>query len=284
MHSAALRALPMREESMTNFVETLTPTFFIETGIIYLGLLLGYSFVRGSTGDSALKGVAVLLAVGFVGVYVIANEFELYRIEKLLEQLINVMLLALLVIFQPELRRGVVRLGQNRLFGRMIRKRGDTVQVLSNAAFRLARGKTGALVVIQRGVALGNYVDRGTAIDALISPELLETIFWHGGPLHDGAVLVRDDRILAAGCLLPLSENADVAKRLGTRHRAAIGVSEETDAVGVVVSEETGAVSIAEHGQLHRDLDRIEFEHRLRKLLEGRTSNVESGALNGGTR
>lgn len=236
--------------------------------LIYLGLLVIYGVVRGSTGDSALKGIAIVIATVFVGSYIIATYLHLYRIELLIGKVIDYLLIAVLVIFHPELRRGVMRLGQHRFFNRFTNKgHEDIVATLAVAAFRLSRSRTGALVVVERTGELGNYADRGIPVDAALTAELLDTVFFPGGPMHDGAVIVREGRVLAAGCLLPLTENVAVSRRLGTRHRAAIGITEESDAISIVVSEETGSVGIAFKGQLVHDLTREDFERKLRDLL-----------------
>ena len=253
-------------------MEILIP--IIEVAMIYVGLAAIYGFVRGSTGDSAVRGMTFIIAGMLIFFYIIATNLNFYRIELLLGKLLDYLLFALIVIFQPELRRGVVRLGQNRIFGRLVRGKEDVVGMLCQATFRLARSKTGALIVVERGVGLSNYAERGTAVDAKLTPELLDTIFYGGSPLHDGGVILRGTRIVAAACLFPLTDNVNVSKRLGTRHRAGIGISEESDGISVIVSEETGRVSIAVRGELFQDLDREEFEQRLRDALADTSLNV----------
>ncbi len=259
-----------RIELFEHTLQTMDPTItaLIEIFIIYGGLLVIYSFVRGSTGDSALKGIAIVLGVMFVIFYLAASLFKLYRIELLLEKLIDYLLFGLLIIFQPELRRGVIRLGQNRFFSTLVKNKEDVISLLTQATFRLARLRIGTLLVIERGVRLGNYADRGTLLDAKLTPELLQSIFHPGNALHDGAVIIRGFRVLSAGTLLPLTENVSISKHLGTRHRAAIGISEESDAISIVVSEESGRVSLASRGQLFEDLDRETLEQSLRSALE----------------
>jgi diadenylate cyclase len=239
----------------------------IEIVLIYLGLYVVYRFVQGSTGDSALRGVAIVFSFLLVVIYVVAGQVGLYRIEKLLEKVVDYFFIAVLLVFQPELRRGLTRIGQNRVFTRVFARGDAVVPKLAAAVYRLARAKTGALIAIERGVGLSNYIERGTPLDAQFSPELLDTIFYTGSALHDGAVVMRGNRVLAAGCLFPLTENPDVARRLGTRHRAGIGLSEETDALVVIVSEETGQVSVAMRGELQQDMTREQFEKLLRDNL-----------------
>lgn len=235
--------------------------------LIYLFLIFAYKFVKGSTGDSALRGVAIIFTVLLIGVYLAANALDFYRIAKLLEKVVDYLFIAVIVVFQPELRRGLSRLGQNRVFNRLLAQRDDIVPKIVASIFRLSRGKTGALIAVERGVGLRNYVERGIEIDALFTPELIDSIFYPGNPLHDGAIIMRGSRVVAAGCLFPLTENPDVSKRLGTRHRAGIGLSEETDALVIVVSEETGKVSVALKGELLQDLSRDQLEKALRENL-----------------
>ncbi|MCK6440497.1 MAG: diadenylate cyclase CdaA [Planctomycetes bacterium] len=241
--------------------------YAVEIAMIYAGLAVIYSFVRGSTGDSAVRGVTIIIAALLVGSYFIAKFLHFYRIELLLSKSIDYLIFGLLIIFQPELRRGVVRLGQNRIFRTLVRGRDDVVSMIAIATFRMARSRTGALMVIERGVGLSNYAERGTTIDAKFSSELLDTIFFDGSPLHDGGIIIRGSRIVAAGCLFPLTESPTLSKRLGTRHRAGIGITEESDAVSIIVSEETGRVSIAVRGELEQDLDREAFEKHLRNAM-----------------
>ncbi|MCC7508954.1 MAG: TIGR00159 family protein [Planctomycetes bacterium] len=239
----------------------------VEILLIYLFLLLVYKFVKGSTGDSALRGVAIIFTLLLISIYLVADQLGLYRIEKLLEKVVDYLFIAVLVVFQPELRRGLSRLGQNRLFLRVLAKREDMVPRMVATVFRLARAKTGGLMAIERGVGLRNYIERGIELDALFTPELIDSIFYPGNPLHDGAIIVRGSRVVAAGCLFPLTENPDISKRLGTRHRAGIGLSEETDALVIIISEETGKVSVAMKGELLQDLSRDQMEKYLRDNL-----------------
>jgi diadenylate cyclase len=239
----------------------------VEILLIYLFLLLVYKFVKGSTGDSALRGVAIIFTALLIGIYLVADALQLFRIKSLMEKVVDYLFIGVLVIFQPELRRGLSRLGQNRLFLRLVARREDLVPRLVATVFRLARAKTGALMAIERGVGLRNYIERGVELDALLTPELIDSVFYPGNPLHDGAIVIRGARVVAAGCLFPLTENPDISKRLGTRHRAGIGLSEETDALVIVVSEETGKVSVALKGELQQDLSRDQLERYLRENL-----------------
>lgn len=256
----------------------------VEILLIYLGLLIVYKFVKGSSGDSALRGVAILFTVMLVGIYFLAESFGLYRIEKLLEKVVDYLFIAVIVVFQPELRRGLSRLGENRAFTllTMAPRREDAIPRIVESVFRLARAKTGALIAIERGVGLRNYVERAVSLDAELTVELLDTIFYPGSALHDGAVIVRESRVIAAGCLFPLTENPDISKRLGTRHRAGIGLSEDTDALVIVVSEETGKVSVALKGELTEDLPRDQLARILTDNVGGSFANASVKAAPAG--
>jgi diadenylate cyclase len=172
--------------------------------------------------------------------------------------------IALLVIFQPELRRGLMRLGRNPVIGRLVARDARVVEEVVKAALTLSKDRIGALITFEGNVALDSYVSAGVIINSDVKAELIDTIFWPGSALHDGAIVIREERIAAGCCLFPLTENPEVSRHLGTRHRAAIGLTEETDALCVVVSEETGTISVAHGGKLVRELD----EESLRGTLK----------------
>ena len=227
--------------------------YLIEIFIIYLLIYTFLRFMEGTRGEGILKGIALLILMVPILVTIVAERF------KVLDRL-----LVIVIIVQPELRRALVRLGQTRIFGIFLK--GQTrgmVEEIVKAAFKFSRRKIGALIAIEREVGLQNYVERGTVIDGVVSSDLLATIFFPGSDLHDGAVIVQKERIAAAGCLFPLSENPNLGSVFGTRHRAALGITEETDAIVVVVSEETGVVSFGHRGKLERPLN----SEQLRSLL-----------------
>jgi diadenylate cyclase len=190
---------------------------------------------------------------------------------KLLDRLVVIMnffgaaaIPALVVIVQPELRRALVRLGQTRFFGMLFKRQTEgMVDEIVKAVFRMSRRKVGALIALEREVGLQNYIERGTPIDGLVSSQLLSSIFFPGSELHDGAVVIQKERIAAAGCLFPLSDNPNLSPLFGTRHRAGLGLTEETDAIVVIASEETGAVSFAHHGVLERPTNAQELKELL---------------------
>jgi diadenylate cyclase len=232
--------------------------------VVYRVLLL----FRGTRALQMLAGIAVLL-----GVSILSRHFELHSVQWLLDNFWSFWAVALVVLFQPELRRALARMGQGRLlrdlFGAHEEERARSLDDLVAAAQTLAARRIGALVVIERTGALRHYAELGVPLDAVLTPDLLQSLFLPPSPLHDGAVLVRGARVVAAGCFLPLSRNAEVARQFGTRHRAALGVSEETDAVAVVVSEETGRISLAVEGRLETTVDRDGLRRRLADLVEG---------------
>ena len=226
----------------------------IEILLIGLGIYGLLRFMQGTRGAGILRGMILFFLVAFLAL-IIGQQF--YAAEKLtwvLENLLALSVVGALIIFQPEIRRGLVRLGQNPLVNVFTHARSPLVNEIVEACAHLGRQRTGALIAVQRRVGLRSYIEGGTKLDAEISSELLQTIFFKDTRLHDGAIIIQGDRIAAAGCLLPLTENPDISKELGTRHRAGIGLTEESDAVAVIVSEETGRISLAVNGELMRGL------------------------------
>ncbi len=226
--------------------------------VVYRLLLL----LRGTRAIQILLGFAVLGAA-----YGVALALKLTMITWLLALAFKFGPFVVLVVFQPELRAALAHLGQHRVT-RLFRslEAGEVVDEISDAVERLARSSTGAIIVVEREVPLGDYVETGTELNAKVSGDLLATIFTPYSPLHDGAVVIRGDAIVGAGCILPLSQARVEDRSLGTRHRAALGLSEETDALVIVVSEETGTISLASQGRLMRGLT----PGQLRDVLAGR--------------
>jgi diadenylate cyclase len=207
-------------------------------------------------GTRAIQMLLGLLLL--VGIYFLSRMLSFDLLRSLLEYLFEFGAIAALVVFQPELRSALAHLGQNRLWRRFFSRLEETevAEEIAQAADDLARAKVGAIIAIEREVGLGEYVESGTPLQARVSAPLLNTIFTPYSPIHDGAVIVRGDTIVAAGAILPLTQFPVADKSMGTRHRAALGLSEETDAVVVVVSEETSQISLAVRGHLERGLDR----------------------------
>ena len=227
--------------------------------IIYNLLLL----IRGT------RAMQMLLGLFFLGVvYYVAVLGELPTLQRILENLLIVLPFAIIVLFQGEIRRALADFGRNPLWG--LAKQQKVVASFSEivlAATTLSTRRIGALIVIERLHGLRNYIENGIALDSLASYDLLINIFMPETPLHDGAAIIQDDRIAAAGCFLPLTPNPELSKTFGTRHRAALGITEETDAVAVVVSEETGVISLAFNGELTQDLDSNSLRNSLYRYL-----------------
>ena len=214
-----------------------------------------------------LKGIAVLAFC-----WLFAAIFELNTILWIFRNTISVGIIAIIIIFQPELRNALEQLGKRNFIASLFdsgsnekkeRFSAKTTNELVKAVFEMSKNKTGALIVIEQNVALGDYERTGIPIDAMVSSQLLVNIFEHNTPLHDGAVIMRNNRIVAATCYLPLSDNLEINKELGTRHRAGIGISEVSDSMTIIVSEETGDVSVAVGGELFRKLDADNLKKKL---------------------
>lgn len=261
--------------------------FFVEI-VVFFGLFLVlFRFMQGTRGESMLKGIVTVTLIGFFLLLTVARELELKRLELVLESVFGTTVLVFVIIFQPELRRGLLRLGQNPFVKLFIKSDVNPVEEVIQAALRLSKNKVGALIAFERETGLGTYKEGGVKLDAELSSELLETIFFPGSALHDGAVIIHDQRIAAAGCLFPLTDNPSISKKLGTRHRAAIGVTEESDAVTLVVSEETGRISVGVRGEIHLGLDAEQLEATLRKLIlrgeESEEAKAEAAAARVGS-
>ena len=224
------------------------------------------SFLRGSRGAGVLRGMLVLVGLSIGIVFLAAKLFQLEHIVWVFEKLATLSIVTAVIIFQPELRRGLLRLGLHPSIGRFVRADSPAIEEIVEACTVLSHSSTGALIAIQRRVPLNDYVERGTLLNAEVTRELIETIFYKGTILHDAGVIIIGSRMAAAGCLFPLSENPDLSKSLGTRHRAALGLTEESDAVTVTVSEETGRISIGVEGKLTHGLTAEELRTRLTEL------------------
>lgn len=223
-------------------------------------------FLRGTRGAGVLRGILVVFGLTAMVVFVLARILNLEHVTWLVERMVGPLVLAAVIVFQPELRRGLLRLGLHPVFTRFVGARSPVLDELIEAVTALSRRKVGALVAVQRQVSLAEYAERGTKLNAEVSSELLQTIFQPGAPLHDGAVIVQGNRLAAAQCLFPLSENIELSKLLGTRHRAAVGVTEENDSVTVAVSEETGRLSLGVDGKLLQGLSPAELRKKLTDL------------------
>jgi len=237
--------------------------YVIEILILWFFYYMLLLFIQGTRAAQVLKGLIILVII-----FIITQELNLETINWILTKLFTISIIAFIIIFQPELRRGLARIGQ---FGMFYREQ-KTLDEIAKAALILSKKKIGAIVAIEREIGLKPYIESGIQVDAQITSELLNAIFIPNAPLHDGGVVVQGARITAAGCLFPLTQNPHISKTLGTRHRAAIGLSEETDAVVVVVSEETGIISITVGGKLVKSVDEKDLPRVLAHIYRPKRS------------
>ena len=267
----------------------------IEIGLISFFVYQFMAWIKFTRAYTLLKGILIVL--GFI---LVAYIFKMNTILWIVSKLASALITAIVVIFQPELRKVVEQLGQKKIMasifpfdsGKEVKERftDKTVNELIKACFDMGEVKTGALIVIEQNELLTDYIRTGINLDAILTSQLLINIFEHNTPLHDGAVIVRENRIVAATCYLPLSDNMELSKQLGTRHRAGVGISEQTDSVTIIVSEETGQVSVAQGGKLTRSVNSAKLREilvraqnkqvvdnsKLRHLLKGRVKHEEA--------
>ena len=234
----------------------------IEILLLAIAIYYGYLYFRGTRGAKVLTGLAIL----FITLTLVSQILNLTVISWLLRSLTAFLAIALVVIFQPELRRALAELGSSQFFSSTTQKK-ETIDVLTEAVFELSNKQIGALLAIERDTAIRSFAESGVNIDCEMSQELLLTIFFPKTPLHDGGVIIRNDRIIAAACIFPVSQREDLNRTLGLRHRAGLGITEESDAIAVVVSEETGNISICHRGKIERGFKPGQFEKRLSELL-----------------
>lgn len=234
----------------------------IVTFVLYKLLLL----IRETRAEQVLKGLGILLFVTYL-----SEVLQFSTVYWILKNTATVGVIALLIVFQPELRRALEQIGRGQLLDMFFLHDDQDftklVNELVHSVQNLAKAKTGALIVMERKTGINEVIETGVKIDGELSEALLLNIFFENTPLHDGAVIIRGDRIAAAGCFLPLTENSNISKQLGTRHRAALGITEISDSIAIVVSEETGVISIASNGKLTRYLDSKALREMLRKYL-----------------
>ena len=254
---------------LTN-IEWPGPGGLLEIAVMAVGVYYILLLLRGTRGAQVLSGLALVIAALLLVTYV----FRLDTLTWLLQRFSVYLAVGFLIIFQPEIRRVLAELGRQHIWGGA--GANTLSDILTRSVLMLAEGKIGALIAVERQVDVRALEHGGIPVDAEISPELLTSIFYPHTPLHDGGVIVRGSRLAAAGCVFPLSQREGLSSQLGTRHRAAIGLSEECDALVLVVSEETGTISIAYRGRLRRGLD----EERLRRIIEsliGRRRDTRQG-------
>lgn len=243
---------------ITNYISDIIDILLV-TYVIYKGIMV----IRGTKAVQLAKGILVIIAVWFLSSF-----FGLRTLEWLMNNAITYGLLAIIIIFQPELRRALEQLGRGRFFSSRSTliedERKKTIEAIVKATSYMAKRRIGALMSLERDTGMNDYIETGIQLNARLTSQLLINIFIPNTPLHDGAVIIKESEITAAACYLPLSESPFISKELGTRHRAALGVSEVTDSLTIVVSEETGSISLTKNGELNRDIT----EERLTELLE----------------
>jgi len=239
----------------------------VELVLIWLVVYMVFRFLRGTRGARVIKGVAVVLVMGTLVIKVLSTENAFERLDFLYSGFLAFASIALVIVFQPELRRALTRLGEASLFPVNRARKAHLIEEICESFAYLSKNKIGAVLAIERQVGLGGILESGTRIDAHITSELLDTIFWPGSALHDMGVVIRGNRIVAAGVQFPLADGEGITPELGSRHRAALGLSLDTDAVVLVVSEETGIISVAERGKLRRNFTVDELRDYLAHAL-----------------
>lgn len=240
--------MPFEDFTLWKYLSTI-----VDILLVWFVIYKLINVIRGTKAVQLLKGILVILLVRVVSV-----NFGLLTLSWMMEQVITYGFLAIIIIFQPELRRALEQLGRGKFFTRSAGPDDDNqekmVEAITKATDYMAKRRIGALISIERETGMSDYIETGIQLDAYISSELLINIFIPNTPLHDGAVIIQKNNVAAAACYLPLSESPFISKELGTRHRAALGISEVTDSITVVVSEETGNISLTKNGELHRNL------------------------------
>jgi diadenylate cyclase len=263
-------------QNVNNVLAQLRILDFLDIFIVYFVFYRLIVLIKDTRAVQLIKGLVVLLAAT-----VVSERLGLYTLNWLFSRTITAGLFAIPILFWPELRRALEHLGRARLFGKRFHLAPDGVDsdtlahAVAQTAGVLSKSRTGALMVLERDTGLTEYTETGIPMDAVVTTALLNNIFVPNTPLHDGAVIIRAGRLAAAGCYLPLSTKPDISKELGTRHRAALGISEETDALVVVVSEETGAISLCESGKITRHMD----VKTLQAELASRLKSEQLGSL-----
>jgi diadenylate cyclase len=264
-------------DSLTRLLQR-APVGWTDVLDILIAAVAIYELLKLLRGTRAVQmGIGVGL---LVGIYYLSLWWHLDLVNWLIRNIFGYVVFAAIVLFQSEIRRTLAHLGRARFFRFLTRAESneELIEELVVAATMLASQRTGAIIAIERDIGLRNYIEGGIPLDATTTYDLLQSIFQLRSPLHDGAVIIQGDRIAAAACFLPLTVNPAVSRNLGTRHRAAIGLTEESDAAAIVVSEETGRISLARDGRMERDLDADRLRERLRELVPHRRRMTERQA------
>jgi diadenylate cyclase len=235
------------------------------------------TLIKGTKAVQLLKGIFVIIIARML-----TDVFGLNTLSWMMDEVLTWGFIGIIIIFQPEIRRALEQLGRGKIFARTnlqeAEEQNRLIDAMTKSVSYMAKRRIGALISIERETGLNDYIETGIRLDSVITSELLINIFIPNTPLHDGAVIMHKNKIAAAACYLPLSESPFISKELGTRHRAAIGLSEVTDAITIIVSEETGAVSLTSNGDLHRNLSMEEFETRLRKVWFGPEPELDNSS------
>ncbi|MBQ3854565.1 MAG: diadenylate cyclase CdaA [Anaerovibrio sp.] len=246
----------------------------IDVLIVAVILYKVYEMLKDTRAITLVKGLVVLMIVTLL-----ASFLELHVISWLLQKTVTLLFVALPIVFQPELRRALERIGQGRFLANdnflNIEEANSLVNEIDKAVFNMADKKIGALLVIEKNVGINEIIDTGIKIDAIVTSEFLMNVFIPNTPLHDGAAVIRGRRMVAAGCYLPLTDDRSLSTELGTRHRSAIGLSEQCDALIIIVSEETGVVSVAENGRIQRYMNHDSLRQRLRPLFQEEKTSLK---------
>ena len=257
-----------------NMINTLRFLDIIDIAIVAVCIYKLYMMIKETRAEQLVKGLVII----FIFVK-ISDSLKLYTVNWVLENMMTALSIMIIVVFQPELRKILETIGRSNILTKSFADiRGEKVdkcvEEIVHAVFSLSRQKIGALIIFERSTGLGDVVETGTVLNSAISSELLINIFIPNTPLHDGAVVIKNDTIKAAACFLPLSTEQSISKELGTRHRAAIGMSEKSDCLALIVSEETGGISIAEHGKINRYVDEPTLTKILTKLYNDQDSYI----------
>ncbi len=230
---------------------------------------LFFVYIKDSGMAQALKGLALLVIFFFV-----AESFGLKTIRWVFSYLFQISIIGFIIIFQPELRRGLARMGQSPLFKSFVKEEGVADEIVRSVTL-MSRNRVGSLIAIEREVSLKPQIESGIPLDGVLTAELLTTIFMPNTPFHDGGVIVQGNRVMAVGCLFPLSQTQNLSKALGMRHRAALGMSEETDALVIVVSEETGFISLMSGGKIYHNVDPAKLKDQIYAVSQPLKSNAK---------
>lgn len=251
-------------------ISTIQISDIIDILIVAFLIYKSIELFRETRAGTLIKGIIIVLII-----YALSVWFDMVVLKWLLVKLASVAIIAVAVVFQPELRRALERVGRSKI-GKFTKSQGydnwtamvvESIECICKSATEMQESKTGALIVLERDTPLGEIIDTGTVLNAETSVSLISSVFFPKSPLHDGALIMRDGKTYAAGCILPLTSNPDLSSQLGTRHRAAIGVSEVSDAIVVVVSEETGTISVAYNGQIERGFNGISLKEKLVTMI-----------------